>query len=475
MREILTELSDKVPHFTFLVVGQLAVLCAQVFLLRVARRRRRACLDLEDKIEREGWAAVAQTEIPSWWPALLAGMSALVIPALGLWSFATARDGFRTAMTNESLGEKVAQVFDSLSGMLNAIPLTGGLFLASAFMAMVSGTVILVARARTFRLVAVAPRPVPDGAAVSPSSVRGPGSDNLTVLPVLLFVGVLLPVIVGTWLYAIVMIQGMSALGHVPLTARVPHLVATLDRAHGILVGRAWLRWPGAIAATSVGGALLVVWGRRWRWRPGWPWTLLISQACVVGAACLFIAAAPFRAENHMPWPPPAGTERLLVDEPRSPALEGPDEIERAPILWLNEQQHSLDGYRANAEDIETLLRAHKQNYRMLNPTADWAGTLLVISVADLPIPTLMAYLEGAARADYHDALFVFTKRETLVRPILGKLSRVTATGVAVTLVDHDADDNAVVDPRTFRTYGDLAHRLVELRTAGHAVALRTD
>ena len=480
MHEIFTELSENAPHFAILVVGPLLFLCAQVLLLRTAFRRRRACLDLEDRIESEGWPSVAQSETPSWWPVLLAEMSALAIPALGLWSVSTARDRMLAAITIAPPAEKAEQISRSLSGMFNAIPWTICLFLPSAVMAIVSGTMILAARARIRRLIGVALRPLPDGSAVSPSSVRGPGSDNLTVLPALLFVGVLIPVILGAWHDALEMIQGLSSLARVPVAEKVQHLVDAVERSHATFVEHAWLRWPGAVAATLVGGVLLVVWGRTWPWRPSWRRTLLISQSCVVGAVCLFIAAGPFRAENRMPWPPPApGNEKLLVDEPKSPMLEGPDEIERAPILWLNDRQHLLDGYRTNSEDLEDQLRTRKQTYRILNPAGEWAGRLLVLSVADLPIPTLIAYLTAAARADHRQPLFIFTKRETLVRPILGKLSRVHATGVAVTLVNSDAvadtDQDSVVNPRTFSSYGALVRHLVELRSAGQTVALQID
>jgi hypothetical protein len=387
VHEILTELSQNVPHFAILIVGPLLVLCVEALLLRAAFRRRRACLDFEDRIEREGWPSIATVEIPSRWPAVLAEMSALATPALGLWSFATARERMLAALINPSPVEKAAQVSSGLSGMFNAIPWTIILFLPSAVMAIVSGTMILAARERTRRLIGLASRSVSDGPAVSPSSVRGPGSDNLTVLPALLFVAVLLPVILGAWHYALRMIQGLSSLGSVPVDEKVQRLVEAVEQSHAVFAEHAWFRWPGAVLATLLGGALLLVWGRRWPWHPGWRRTFLISSACLAGAVCLFIAAAPFRAENRMPWPPPAaGNERLLIDETESPALEGPDEIERASILWLKDRQQLLDGYDTNPKDLEDQLRPRNQIHRMLNPNSARQGMLLVLSVADLPI-----------------------------------------------------------------------------------------
>lgn len=479
MREILTELKENVPHFAILVVGPLLVLCAQVLLLRLALRRRLACLALEDRIESEGWSSVAGAEIPSLWPLLLAEAAALAVPGLGLWSVATARDRMFEAITIAVPAEKARLISRSLSGMFNAIPWTIGLFLPSALLAIITGTLIVAERDRARRLIDLASRPSgSDGPPVSPSSLRGPGSDNLTVLPLLLFVGVLLPVILGAWHYAQSMIQGLSSMARVPVEEKVDHLVEAMERSHAIFVEHAWLRWPGAVAAALIGGVLLLVWGRRWRWQPSWRRTLLISPACVVGAVCLFIAAAPFRAENHMPWPPPAsGKEKLLIDEPKSPLLEGPDELERAPLLWFNEQHYTLDGRQADPEDIESQFRQFKQTYGILNPNGAWDGRFLVLSVADLRIDTLMSYLSAAARADSRHPLFIFTRRETLVRPLLGPLSRVHVTGAAATLVRRDSktDEDVVLDPQAFSSYGALATRLVELRRAGKTVALRID
>ena len=479
MGEFFTELNRVVPHFQVLVVASLLILGVQLLLLRTAQRRRPACLALEKRIECDGWPSIAQIKVPSWWPALLAGASAAGIPALGLWSFATARRTLLAAITNTAPGEKAGQLSLALGGMFNAIPLTIGLFLPCAILAIVSATLILANRAHACRLIKAAAT-LSASPAVPLSSYRGPGSDNLIVLPAMLFVGGLVPVISAAWNYSLAMIHRLSTLADAPIAAKVPHLLATLDHGHAILVGRGWLLWPGIGAATAVGAALLVYWGRRWQHGPSWQSTLLISLTLVVGAVSLFILAAPYRAENRLPWPPPAsGGDRLLIHEPASPPLNGPDEIQRAVVLWLNEKQHTLDGYLTDASGLEFRLRAHEQAYHRLNPDGRFVGTLLVLSSADLPMRTLMNYLSAAARAQHIHATFTFTKRESVSRPLLGELSRLQVSGARATLVDQDksvdADYDVVLTPGTFRTYGEFAHRLVELRRAGRSVGLRID
>jgi hypothetical protein len=82
-------------------------------------------------------------------------------------------------------------------------------------------------------------------------------------------------------------------------------------------------------------------------------------------------------------------------------------------------------------------------------------------------------------RAGYHTASFVFTKRETLDRPILGRVTRVQTSSVRATLITAAAppetDEATVVKASAFRTWGDLARRLVELRRSGDEVAIEIE
>jgi hypothetical protein len=472
-------LQENVPHFPVLVAGPLLVIVVQVFLLRHALRQRRAGLVLEAQIEAAGWSVLAQARIPPRWPAIVAGALVLLVPGLAHWSIATARAGMIAGITTVASAESATQISRSLSGMFNAIPWAINLFVPCALLAIVSVTMTIATRQRIRRL-SEASRDSSSDVATALRACRGPGADNLTLLPVLLFVGGLIPVLWGAWSYALEMVRGLSALGRLPAAEKVPHLLGAIERSRALFAERAWLIWPGTAVATLVGAALLVSWARRWRHTPRVRTTVLVSQLCIAGAIGLFLAGAPFRAENHLPWPAePASGERLMVDEPQSPKLQGPDGVERAPVLWFGEQFVTLDGYVTDPGHIEDYLRVGKQNYRLLNPDAGWRGVLDVLAAAQTPTDKLGSYLKAAARADYHSVYFVFTKRESLARPILGPLTRVQASAARVTLVassgETQGDDVTLVKARTFRTYGELAVRLVELRRTGQEVALHID
>ena len=82
--------------------------------------------------------------------------------------------------------------------------------------------------------------------------------------------------------------------------------------------------------------------------------------------------------------------------------------------------------------------------------------------------------------------MFAFAKTETHVRPVLGKLERVTLTGARIKLAFTDDKDDAP-DPgewknaaplrvQDFADYGAFARRLVEsLRRAGKPVVVKVD
>ena len=99
----------------------------------------------------------------------------------------------------------------------------------------------------------------------------------------------------------------------------------------------------------------------------------------------------------------------------------------------------------------------------------------------------LTSTLRVVLGARYDLAVFTFPKTETLVRPVLGKLERTTATGARIKLAFTNADDeDDEYDPdewrdavplrlQDFADYGAFARRLVDLRRAGKPVIVKVD
>jgi hypothetical protein len=354
-------------------------------------------------------------------------------------------------------------------------------------------TRFIVARQRTKRLAALAASEPPGDIEALLLSCRGPGPGRLTLLPLLLFLGGGLPVIAGACSYSVQMIRVLRKSVHMAYVE--PSLLA---QSRALFIAQAWLAWPGIIGATLVGAGLLVAWRRRWQRPPSAQTTAMVATVCVLGAVGLFIAAGPFRAENRMPWPAECCTDRVLevnvshpyapeewqgrrpvvtptgrdwqvVDEPNLPKLRGPYDLERAPLLWIGDQQISFNGFVTDLELLEGDLRnyrSHMKFYKMPDP--DWWSMLIVLAVAETPMPRLTACLQVALRTHARRVIFAFTNRETIHRPVLGTLSRVHESGVRVTLTREASPDVSgfLVRAKDFATYDALAHRLVELGPA---------
>jgi hypothetical protein len=148
-------------------------------------------------------------------------------------------------------------------------------------------------------------------------------------------------------------------------------------------------------------------------------------------------------------------------------------------VLWLNERQQTLDGQLTEVNGLEFRLSSREDAYHQQHPGGRFVGTLLVLASAELPMRTLMNYLSAAARTRHVHMIFTFTKREKVARPRLGELSRLRVSGARATLVGKDESvdpkGDIVLLPEAFRTYGEFAQRLVELRRAGQSVGLRVD
>jgi hypothetical protein len=218
---------------------------------------------------------------------------------------------------------------------------------------------------------------------------------------------------------------------------------------------------------------------------------LIASGAAILLAALIVHQARPFVAENTQPWPKIEGMWVEFTNAPPTPALIGPDPIERAPIVLVHLNDLGLDGTHGETfESLEEKLVTLRNNYRLLHPSEDFNGLALVVADAGTPTPRLFSVAKAIHRADYHQLLFAFTRPETIVRPVLGTLHRTYTTGALVGVFYSDWKDKWGDDPdddaapwkdavalrsQDFPDYGAFARRLVELRRQGKKVVVMVD
>jgi hypothetical protein len=431
----LTNAMNDVPHGELVFSLGAAVLVLQLAVLAVAWRRRRR-------------------PAPTLRLHALAGLAIFLVPLSAGLCVHAARETMLSALGPGAADDKVAALNAGISGQLNAIPF--------------ATTVLLLALPLWLAGLKLArdARAAPEDASWPPAALLGLG---------------LLPIAVGILKWCIFLIQRISAMAGVDPDAKVVMIGAGLDFSREHLALFALASRITIIGLAVVAVVLALVGGGRMTVRAARVHRLISLAALGLGAA-LFLAARPMRAENDLPWPPPAAGDRLLIVDPPTPALVGPDPIERAPVVLLFVDRIALDGSACSLDSLQDKLVTLRSNFQLLHP-GTFHGSVVIVADGAVSTAALGAVLKEVHAAEYPHPLFAFTKAETLVRPLLGTLHRVLGSGVRTTLVDpfdaeaaHDdrgGEEGTLVRLTDFPRYEPLARRMLAVRTAGSAVVLK--
>jgi hypothetical protein len=305
------------------------------------------------------------------------------------------------------------------------------------------------------------------------------------------------PTIVGVWRWQAILTEAFDPTGGQAPAPHDPVVLRAADAAGARL--EMFARASGwAIAALAVVALVLLVRAhRRARAQAGGPAaspgrsraSLAASAIALSVAASLFLAARPMRAENRLAWPPNHDDDRAWMDR-TAPALEGPDTIERAPVVhvWAPASTRPplseiwLDDRVVAPSLLVDKLWTLRNELARRHPDRPFTGAVVAVISRDAAYDEVVAVLRAMHDAGFPHPQFAFTHWETTVRPKLGRLKRLRATGVRVTLVDdmdkEYAEDaqagvrGALVRLSEFDSYDALARRLVDLRRVGQAVVL---
>jgi hypothetical protein len=200
-----------------------------------------------------------------------------------------------------------------------------------------------------------------------------------------------------------------------------------------------------------------------------------VMAGCAIAAAIgAFVAVRPLRRENQLPWPAFDGGERLMAVI-ATPDLEGPDELERAPVIHVTPDSTGLDGQETDAETLEARLGTLSHNYRFLQPGIPFNGRTVVVCQANTPADRVSIALRAAVRGGFSRPLFVFLKRQVTDRPLFGHRWRNIARAAQTTAVEdrRDAEPGATIIPAArYATCDAVCKEIVAARRAGLDVAL---
>jgi hypothetical protein len=323
-------------------------------------------------------------------------------------------------------------------------------------------------------------------------SVRRPDGRARSLPPAALVVAGLVPLAIGAVNWSTGIIKRFADLAELSPEKKAARMDALLYNARTALTfSRAWSMM--AVGVLAVVAVVLII-RRGSRADTAAPPSsrsarvpVALSAAALLLAALLMIAVRPFAAENQKPWPPTIGSQFVWSGGPATPDLVGPDPAERAPVVSVFRDGVKLDTAPIDdLTDLELKLGTLANNYKLLHPGGDFNEMALIEVDAATSIARLASVLRAVRGAWYYHPMFVFTERQTHVRPAFGTIERVVATGARCRLayVDDqpdDWDDEAVDEWKTavplrledFADYGAFARRLVELRRAGKPVLVK--
>jgi hypothetical protein len=112
------------------------------------------------------------------------------------------------------------------------------------------------------------------------------------------------------------------------------------------------------------------------------------------------------------PTPPPtlrATNERVTVHAvARTPKLEGPDDLVKAPVIVLSSEKAELDGQAMKPNELERELAKRWKNYAVEHPGEPFYGEVIVACAPRTPTEHLRGPLREALAAGYPNVLFAF-------------------------------------------------------------------
>lgn len=449
---VLRESVDQIIYGPIVVGVGLAILGLQLVVLVIAVRRRR-----------RGAAPPLSLKLHA-----IAGAWIAVFPVVvGISVHAARASMLRVYAGGDSVdaSEKAMALSRGMSGQMNAIPLA----ISMTFLALV---IWFIGLAYTLS----APRSDGRSPSLPPAALVGLG---------------LLPVALGALQWCTGMIKSFAGMAGMPPEAKAAVVEGALEAARAQLTYYARISWFAIPTLAVMAVVLIVVRGRAGAETRapaparGASLPLATSAVAVLLAALLVLEVQPTAAENALPWPPTTGSQLVFPGGPPTPDLVGPDAPGRAPVVVVFRDRMTLDGADVDFQELESKLGTLRNNFRLLRPADDFNDMALIEADRGTPIARLSSLLQAVRGAWYYRPMFAFTKTETQVRPVFGKLERVVVTGARFRLAytDDEPDDDDAAEWKAavrlrlqdFSDYDALARRLVELRRAGKPVLVRIE
>jgi hypothetical protein len=464
---------------------------AEALLLVLAFHRWQRQREHVDVARGLDWKSLATMKAPSIWAEIVAAVAPLAVVFDVVHSVHTCRGVILEAVSvrPHDVGERARALSLAIAEEQNVIPM--GIFLAALVVALACPAAAL---ATSVRLRVQGFRHASDLANRDPASaaiwVRHPGPrPDLLIAAVASFLVLGLgPVAASAYYASLVRIQAFAALSDLDPSVKISRLHDVLLACRTILEKGFTISCVGVFLATALAAALT------WRFSATHSRRRLLGPeqgdlpssrskigaiirvtAAFVVAGLLFVVALPLHLENREPWPPFGNGGPELLLKTTTPALDGPDPVERAPVLEVIEGGTRVNGQLLPLIQTREALETLRSNAARLWPDVPFNGSVILVCEPQIGSPRLAEAFTIAVRAGYPNATFIFIRNVVARRPLLGTLSRNRTSGANVTLIERpeQSEPGAVVlRLADFQTCAALAERVVDLRQHGMSVAV---
>jgi hypothetical protein len=162
-----------------------------------------------------------------------------------------------------------------------------------------------------------------------------------------------------------------------------------------------------------------------------------------------------------------AAAELKLLVRPPVPALVGPDTVEPAPVLALNDERAELDGRPMTPDELGSTLKTLVGNYKLLHPNEAFNGQILIACAPKTSTRRLADHLKVALAAGFPHPMFLLIQPNPAAKT---DRSADRITGALTTLEKH-----AGATPLKVREHADcesLVKAVITKRNQGKAVFL---
>ena len=473
-----------VPGFWLLAGAALVAALVELAIIAISAMRLSRQASARAAAEGNAWEAVAALKPPTRALEIIAALVPFALAATYARAIHSSRNLLVEAMSHTDPSEKATIASQAIGGEYNTTPMG---ILAVGLVAAVGCVAVGLAicarlRARGLRQAATLAPAAPDAAGAwlkFPGPVPGAIIGSIALFLVLGFA----PVVRAGFAGMLGKIRAFAATP-VPAEAKAPMAARALDDASHLLdqsmvFARAGIGVAALLAAVlawhlSPARARARLLGKPLSETRGSPFGPVIAGCAIAAAIGAFLAARPLRQENQLPWPAFDGGERLMAVI-ATPDLDGPDELERAPVIHLTPDSTGLDGQETDAETLEAKLGTLSHNYGFLHPGIPFNGLAVVVCQANTPADRVSIALRAALRGGFPHPRFVFLKRQVTDRPLLGRHWRNIARAAQTTAIEdrRDAEPGATIIPAArHATCAAVCKEIVAARRAGLDVAL---